>query len=306
MLAPRRIVLGLALPAIPFALGVYRGGMPSSPEGLVFFGSACLSLLCVWPARWSEVLLWLVQVVGLMGFAYIRPHADEIGLSVQYAYPIFLDRLLLGGTLPTAFLQETLYKPGSIRLHDYFFFATYVSYFLLPSWALVAAWHTRRELFSRFLVAFVLTFWLGLIGYFLLPTAPPWLAARDGELQDVTKVTRQVAQELSPGRYEAAANRVGNNEVAAMPSLHFAIPFLIAIVGARIGRLPGLLTGAYVVAMAFALVYLGEHYVIDMIAGGLLAYATWRLAAYIVPAARLLASRLTLIAAPQARSGAYR
>jgi hypothetical protein len=139
----------------------------------------------------------------------------------------------------------------------------------------VLIWRFWRHLFPQFLIALLLVSYLGLAVYALLPTAPPWLAAQEGHIEGVEKATRQIADRLAPGRYEAGATLAGSNEVAAMPSLHFAVPVLIALVALRTSRWAGRLALAYVAAMAFTLVYLGEHYVVDEIAGLGIAAIAW-------------------------------
>jgi hypothetical protein len=61
-----------------------------------------------------------------------------------------------------------------------------------------------------------------------------------------------------------------------MPSLHFATSLLAAILLAETGPLAGALGNAYAGTLAFALVYLGEHYAIDLIVGGGLVWVVRR------------------------------
>jgi membrane-associated phospholipid phosphatase len=286
----RRLILALALPAVVIALSL-PSGLPHSWSGRIFFTTSLLAICCVWPATWKETLPWLVFVISGMLFILVRPYADEAGLNVHFAYPISIDRWLFGGILPSEWLQARLFEPGRVRPHDYLLVAAYVSYFLMQAWSLVAVWQARRQLFSRYLTAFILTFWLSIAGYVLLPTAPPWLAAQAGDVEGVAKVTRQVAQEVSPGRYDEAARLAGKNDVAAMPSLHFALPCLYALAAFRISRLAGLATGAYALVMGFALVYLGEHYVIDLLGGALVSLVAWKSGAYLVAGIRSLRAR---------------
>lgn len=284
--------MAVVLPAIVLVIALLTGGH-DSPSAIVFFASFCVALACVLPASSSELMPWVAYIASGMLFALVRPHADDIGLSAQLTYPISIDRWLFGGVLPTAWLQERLFEAGNIRPHDYFLFVTYVSHFLLPPWAMVAIWHLQRWVFSRFLTASILVLWLTVAGYLALPTVPPWLAGQQGEIEDVTKVTRQVAQQISPGQYEDTSGLVGENDVAAMPSLHFALPALLALAALRIGRLPGLVAGAYALTMGVALVYLGEHYVIDLLAGALVALVAWKAAAYVLAGIRELRERRT-------------
>ena len=65
-------------------------------------------------------------------------------------------------------------------------------------------------------------------------------------------------------------SRSGGNPWAAMPSLHFATSLLAAILLAEAGPLAGAVGWGYAVTLGFALVYLGEHYVIDLVAGAAL------------------------------------
>ena len=69
---------------------------------------------------------------------------------------------------------------------------------------------------------------------------------------------------------DAATSVASENPVAAMPSVHFALALLIAFAAWRGPRPLRFLAAAYVLAMAFALVYLGEHYLVDLLAAALL------------------------------------
>ena len=61
---------------------------------------------------------------------------------------------------------------------------------------------------------------------------------------------------------------LGSNPWAAMPSLHFATALMAAILLSDSGgRLQGTLGWGYAAALGFSLVYLGEHYVTDLLAG---------------------------------------
>jgi hypothetical protein len=52
-----------------------------------------------------------------------------------------------------------------------------------------------------------------------------------------------------------------------MPSLHFATSVMAAHELGETGGLPAALGWAYAGTLGFALVYLGEHYVLDLLAG---------------------------------------
>src|SRR6202022_1316833 len=77
----------------------------------------------------------------------------------------------------------------------------------------------------------------------------------------------------------------GGNPLAAMPSLHFATSLMAALLLTEVGPLPGAVGFAYLVILSFALVYLGEHYAVDLLGGGVLTAAVRRLGARAGPLA---------------------
>jgi hypothetical protein len=69
---------------------------------------------------------------------------------------------------------------------------------------------------------------------------------------------------------------LGSNPWAAMPSLHFATSLQAALSLSEAGKVEGALGWSYAGTLGFGLVYLGEHYVTDLIAGALLVAAVRR------------------------------
>ena len=133
---------------------------------------------------------------------------------------------------------------------------------------------------------------LGCIVYFAVPTAPPWWAAEHGVMSEALDGTgaesvaleepsvRRVMVEVGESTWGRAWPRLyeslGGNPWAAMPSLHFATSLLAAMLLAETGPRAGALGYAYAGTLGFALVYLGEHYAIDLIAGAALVCAVRR------------------------------
>ena len=79
---------------------------------------------------------------------------------------------------------------------------------------------------------------------------------------------------------------LGANPFAAMPSLHFATSIMAAHVLSDAGRLPGAVGWAYALTLGFALVYLGEHYMLDLVAGLALCEGVRRLGPRVEPLVR--------------------
>jgi membrane-associated phospholipid phosphatase len=156
--------------------------------------------------------------------------------------------------------------------------SVYVSYFVVVHVVALLLWTRRRELFGLYAGTMLLTFYSGLLISFVVPTAPPWLAAQHGDTTGVHRVFQEMVNGLQSNAYSAGATAVGQNDVAAMPSLHMGITVAIALFAWHIDRRLGLLGAVYAFAMGFSLVFLGEHYVTDVVAGAAFAAGAWVLA----------------------------
>ena len=110
----------------------------------------------------------------------------------------------------------------------------------------------------RYLVSLVLVLSAGLLVHYLLPTEPPWMA--------VEGVLRVEGEQYTS---------MDKNLTAAMPSIHQAVASLFGCALWKYRTYGRFLALAYTVAMSAAIVYLGEHYFVDSIAGVALALGSW-------------------------------
>jgi membrane-associated phospholipid phosphatase len=101
--------------------------------------------------------------------------------------------------------------------------------------------------------------------------APPWMAARDGYLGEVHRVSGRGWSEIDLHRQTMVLFGMANKS-AAMPSLHAGLAFLLAFFAiARLRTRWRWLALLYPLTMTLVLVYSGEHYVLDALVGALLA-----------------------------------
>jgi len=115
------------------------------------------------------------------------------------------------------------------------------------------------------------------LAFAALPTGAPWYAANEGAIPNIDRPVGRgwvkIGLHAAPALIEHS--RTYFNAYAALPSLHAAYSLLFTwFVFTRIGR--GRWRWAlfvYPAAMAFVLVYGGEHFAIDVIAGWLLVVA---------------------------------
>jgi membrane-associated phospholipid phosphatase len=118
---------------------------------------------------------------------------------------------------------------------------------------------------------------IGCAVYFAVPTAPPWWASQEGVTEEeVRRVMVEVGEETWGSAWPAMYGALGGNPWAAMPSLHFATSLAAALSLAETGRVEGAIGWGYAGTLGFALVYLGEHYVTDLLAGAALVAAVRR------------------------------
>jgi len=220
---------------------------------------------------------WWLPVAGLVVYFYSRGLTDELGLPVHVMMPIHVDEWLGGGVLPTQRLQEAwcgtpCLKTSEPAWYDVAFTTVYASHFLTGLTIAAVLWVRERTAWLRWMRRYVAINFAALAVYILYPMAPPWMASEQGYIAaDLPRITGRGWSDIGLGRFDLVLQGVGN-PVAAMPSLHAGITFLVAMYGIWRLRSPlRWLLVLYPVAMSTALVYYAEHYVIDIIAGAALA-----------------------------------
>jgi hypothetical protein len=211
---------------------------------------------------------------------YKMPNDDPAALErrVQVAYPVRVDRFLGRGTTPTLRLQRKLGTPGEFTAWEKTLIWSHWLWFAFPHGTVLYLLLRHRDRFPAGAVRIYGTFDIGVTGYWAIPTAPPWYAARaglmaDGRTPELRRMMVEYGERFWGSRWTSLYGVLGGNPLAAMPSLHFATSVTAAHVLAGTGRGAGALAWAYVGALGVALVYLGEHYVVDLAAGLALAEA---------------------------------
>ncbi len=231
----------------------------------------------LWGRQHREFLLWCAYVIAFVAFFQFRMIADDIGPSAKVQYVIEADRVLGLGRVPTVALQEEFYRLGSPRWWDYTALAVHLSYYFAVPVVGLAVWYFRRQYLAPYLLSISLTYAAGAVVHLAVPTVPPWMASAQGHLPPVYRLLFDLWHHVSPEVYRYGQGVAGGNDVAAMPSIHGAAAAIIALVGWRHGGLPRWVGAAYLVLMSLSLVYMGEHYLIDVVAGALMVWVCWRL-----------------------------
>jgi membrane-associated phospholipid phosphatase len=241
-----------------------------------------------------------VAVCALQMWAYIAtyqmPHDDAEALErrVHVDYPVAVDRVIGLGRLPTLRLQRGLATDGELRLADQALSWVHWVWFFIPHGTVAYLIARHRDHFPAGAARIYGVFDLGVIVYWVLPTAPPWYAAEHGRIVGaegdaaLRRIMVEHGEAFWKERWQPLYSFLGGNPLAAMPSLHFATSLMAARVLAEVGPVQGAVGWTYALTLGFALVYLGEHYVIDLLAGATLAEGVRRAAPAFAPAARTL------------------
>jgi membrane-associated phospholipid phosphatase len=148
-----------------------------------------------------------------------------------------------------------------------------MSFFLATPVVLAVLWLQRPDRFRRYVRLLIGLWACALVFFTLSPTVPPWLASAKGMIGPVTRIVAPIGLHVpifDPAVLWERGVRLAN-DLAAFPSLHEAMTLLIAIFFWPTARRPvRVLLALYPLAMAFTLIYTGEHYVTDLVGGALL------------------------------------
>jgi membrane-associated phospholipid phosphatase len=294
----RRLLLGVV---VVFTASVAVAGVPTGREWLTFWMLLTLFAACggefgVW--RRAVVRDWLPLLAVLFAYDLLRGVANEVGgalfglprlrpslhgpayIRAHLTPPIDVDKFLFHGHVPTLWLQQHFYDPGVAHWYDRVAVCIYLSHFLVSLVLAIVLWCVNYQLFRRYIAALVALTVITLATYVLFPAAPPWMASlNDGfgaHAAPVQRVVQSTLHVLGGSTVDSAVEKgqAYSNSVAAMPSLHAAIPMMLLVFFWREVRLRGKVgLSLYAGAMAVTLVYAGEHYVADILAGWLYAVA---------------------------------
>jgi hypothetical protein len=249
---------------------------------------------------------WLPFGAVLVAYDLTRGAAELLGRPTEWRLQLDFDRWLFGAD-PAVWLQARLKEPFP-PWWETLVSLVYVSYFLSPPVVAGLLWLRDRMAWRRFAAQFVVISLIGLVGFIAFPAAPPWAASQctaqdvaggpadppcinakvgtlttggllgpmhaehGGAAPYVERIATRGWNKLGIPQAKALIDegQAGSNQVAAVPSLHAAISFLLTVFfWPRVRRRWRPLLALYAVAMAFSLVYSAEHYVFDILLGWL-------------------------------------
>jgi inositol phosphorylceramide synthase catalytic subunit len=194
--------------------------------------------LCGGEAPAHAARLWLASQVGTLHWAILSWSAQIVYLSHLFVLPLIL---------------------------IYFWFRG------------LSRQHQRGH-FIAFMRGFAALHLLAIAVYLMLPVAPPWWISLHGVTQPTSGLVAATSMTTAmDGVIVQGLIKSASHWFAAVPSLHGAYPVLMLLLSFRTRSKPAMaLLALYVPVMFAATVVLNQHYIIDLLAGSVLALiAAW-------------------------------
>lgn len=242
---------------------------------LIVLGAALMRRLPLLIKDWFVFISFVYLFDSLRGSIYIL--TCKLGLPVHATYVIGIEKALFG-QVPSNVLQARLLNPAQAPEFTWLekaLTAFHGSHFLAFLFIGFIIWLYKSGSFRLFRTSYYLLIFLGVLGYFLVPTVPPWMAANNfGLLPPLIRFNGVIFNFAIPD----LSTGFDTNPIAAMPSLHAAFPLLSSLLLWRLYRWKALLFYLYTLVILFAITYTGDHYITDILAGLLLAVACYFLA----------------------------
>jgi membrane-associated phospholipid phosphatase len=238
---------------------------------------------------WGFFKDWVPFMALLLLWEAMRGVAPLLGMPV-HSEILFAERWLFGGQLPTLWLQGLLQHGVAGHILDNAGAVIYLSHFPVTLGVATVLWLVNRAQFVRYAATLLGMGVAAFVFCMLFPTAPPWYAQDHGLFTGMSHVLSYTL----PSNLSVYFQMLNPNPVAAFPSLHAAFAFLGFLAVYRLDPRAGALMLLWCLAVWFSVVYLGEHYVLDVIAGVALAATSWRVSAALLRP-RLAGRRLAVL-----------
>jgi membrane-associated phospholipid phosphatase len=277
------LLAGVGL-AVALAAAVYVFGLGLTPDRYVFV----LLVPALIMRRGRRYALDFIPFAGLLVlYAQFRGIAHLLRPDPHYLPQLNVDRFLFGA-VPSVELQHWLWT-GAQHWYDHLTLDILRLHFIVPPLLAFMLWVKRRSLFIRFAATMITLSFAGAITFFVFPAAPPWAAGEDGLLPNLIRIPHNPA----PGPTHSGiagisiSRLIDPNPYAAIPSLHAGYAFLSFLFVATLvwrtrWRWWGIgLAALYPLAESWAVVYTGNHYVIDIVLGYLYAVASLAAVGYV-------------------------
>jgi membrane-associated phospholipid phosphatase len=222
---------------------------------------------------WSALKDWLPFVTVFISYEIMYSFVGTISLYNLHSGPRNFD-IQIFGQLPSLILQQNF----SFPVLDYTGAVFYGIYFFVPTIFAFVIWKKSPKNYWKYIVAFGVLTYAALITYLFYPVAPPWYEFNSAFTSSYTGpvvqrvLTTSVDVNLGIPVYRTLFDFLGGNLFAAFPSMHSAMPWIVFLFAFKIWKWKSLPVAIIPFGTWFSAVYLGEHYIVDVLGG--IAYAS--------------------------------
>jgi membrane-associated phospholipid phosphatase len=251
------------LPALAYSVGIsiyyfaYGVSLDYLPALIILGAVAIMAVLGSsrkMGKYWISIISIMLSYEALQGT--VGSLAASRGISSLYS----LDKLLWGFNL-TGWVQSTFASPAVTLLTTVF----YTMHFPLVVATCLTVWFAKRALFGRYVTVMVLTSYAALVTFLVIPTAPPWYMGVASNLYQTTSAA------VLPHSLISLLSLAEVDQFAAFPSLHGAYAIIFSYFMIKIDRRLALVSIPVTIGILFSTIYLGQHYLIDLIGGAVYA-----------------------------------
>ncbi len=247
------------------------GGAPSAGKLLVTYAALVILVVCSALYRKTDPdgnrALYFSTIATVITIIFIF---NSLGTLIAAVHPRKYDNLLIGldhrifGVHPTVWMERFI-TPGRTA----FLQIAYISYYFMPiALAVTLIARSRHAEFEEAWFGIVLCFYLSYLGYLLVPAVGPRFT-----LDHLQTTGLHAGQYIA--QVQESLNRLEQNKTDAFPSGHTAIALASLYYAAtKREQALSLILTPLVLALIVSTVYLRYHYVVDVVAGILLAGIT--------------------------------
>ena len=251
------------LPAVGYAIAVlvyflaYGKLLQFLP---VLFFLAAIPVLTVLGSSRGMAKYWIPFISILLSYEALAGIVGSFAASKTVFSIYGIDRFFWGFNL-TGWVQTTFYSTTMTEIASFF----YTLHFPLVVVTSGTLWYFRRSLFGKYMVAMIITSYAALVTFILFPTAPPWYQGVAMNLYQST------GSAVLPNAMSSAISMIESDQFAVFPSLHTAYVVIFAYFMIKLDRRLAYVAVPVVAGVLFSTLYLGQHYMIDLIAGAIFA-----------------------------------
>ena len=223
---------------------------------------------------WALALLPLPMVLGRSA-QFVKELTPFILLLLSYealqgvagsiaVIPVIHSTVASAGAVHYGFLeaiQSAFLSPDLTDVMTFF----YGLHFPLIMVGAVLFWYSNKIIYRRYVYALVACSYVSLLFYVLAPSAPPWYNGVVTNL--LANTSTQVGSSGILGETAKIGSLIESDKLAAFPSLHAAYVVLFGHFAIRLKKIYAAVSVPIVAGVVFSTIYLGQHYVVDLIGG---------------------------------------